>query len=84
MEIYLEEQKKENKMERMYSKTELGMLYFPDVPSKSVARRRIMLWIKRCHPLWLQLQQLGYQSGSQYFSPRMVKCIFEYLGEPGH
>lgn len=29
----------------MYSKAELGLLYFPDVASKQVARRHIMMWI---------------------------------------
>jgi len=70
-------------MSRMYSKAELGLLYFPQEPSKTVARRHIMMWIKRCHPLWAELQRLGYQASSQYFTPRMVSSIFEYLGEPG-
>ena len=68
---------------RMYSKSELGLLYFPDVPSKQVARRHIMKWIKRCPELWAQLHRMGYQEGSQFFTPRMVNSIFEYLGEPG-
>lgn len=72
-----------SKMARMYSKAELGLLYFPDVQSKSVARRHIMMWIKRCHPLWAELQRQGYQAGCQFFTPRMVNSIFEYLGEPG-
>lgn len=70
--------------DRMYSKAELGLLYFPDVQSKSAARRHIMGWIKRCPPLWSLLLQQGYREGSQYFSPRMVRSIFEYLGEPGN
>ena len=40
-------------------------------------------WIKRCEPLWNELQRLGYQEHSQYFPPRQVSTIFEYLGEPG-
>lgn len=40
-------------------------------------------WIKRCEPLWNELQRLGYQEHSQYFPPRQVFTIFEYLGEPG-
>lgn len=40
-------------------------------------------WIKRCEPLWNELQRLGYQERSQYFPPRQVSTIFEYLGEPG-
>ena len=36
----------------MYSKTELGLLYFPEDTSKATARRHLMDWIKRCIPLW--------------------------------
>ena len=50
---------------------------------KATARRHIMGWIKRCEPLWNELQRLGYQEHSQYFPPRQVFTIFEYLGEPG-
>ena len=67
----------------MYSKTELGLLYFPDTTDGATARRHIMEWIKRCVPLWNELQRLGYQKSSQYFPPRQVSTIFEYLGEPG-
>ena len=62
-----------NYPQRMYSKTELGLLYFPDTTDGATARRHIMDWIKR----------LGYQNRSQYFPPRQVSTIFEYLGEPG-
>lgn len=33
---------------RMYSKTELGLLFFPEATSKATARRHLMDWIKRC------------------------------------
>lgn len=72
-----------NYPQRMYSKTELGLLYFPDTTDGATARRHIMVWIKRCVPLWSELQRLGYQEHSQYFPPRQVSTIFEYLGEPG-
>lgn len=67
---------------RMYSKTELGLLYFPEATSKATARRHLMDWVKRCIPLWDELKKQGYQVGCQYFSPRQVGVIFEYLGEP--
>ena len=50
-----------NYPQRMYSKTELGLLYFPDTTDGATARRHIMEWIKRCVPLWNELQRLGYQ-----------------------
>ena len=59
------------------------LLYFPDTTDGATARRHIMEWIKRCEPLWNELQRLGYQNRSQYFPPRQVSTIFEYLGEPG-
>ena len=39
-----------NYSQRMYSKTELGLLYFPDTTDGATARRHIMVWIKRCEP----------------------------------
>ena len=35
-----------NYPQRMYSKTELGLLYFPDTIDGATARRHIMVWIK--------------------------------------
>ena len=67
---------------RMYSKTELGLLFFPEATSKATARRHLTDWIKRCIPLWDELKKQGYLVGCQYFSPRQVAVIFEYLGEP--
>lgn len=64
------------------SKAELAMRYFPDTPCKAVARHHLMDWITRNPELWVKLQGLGYRKGCQFFSPRMVTCIFEYLGEP--
>ena len=54
-----------NYPQRMYSKTELGLLYFPDTTDGATARRHIMGWIKRCEPLWNELHRLGYQEHSQ-------------------
>ena len=34
-----------NYPQRMYSKTELGLLYFPDTTDGATARRHIMDWI---------------------------------------
>ena len=35
-----------NYSQRMYSKTELGLPYFPDTTDGATARRHIMVWIK--------------------------------------
>lgn len=67
---------------RMYSKCELALLYFPDAPDKTSARKHLMCWVKKCPDLWYELTRLGYQKHSQYLPPRQVDLIFEYLGEP--
>lgn len=67
---------------RMYSKIELSQLYFPQTNDKAVARHHLMAWIKGCPELWAQLQELGYRNRCQFFSPRMVRLIMDYLGEP--
>lgn len=51
---------------RMYSKTELGLLYFPEATSKATARRHLMDWVKRCIPLWDELKKLGLCQFSLY------------------
>lgn len=67
---------------QMQSKLELACRYFPQTPDKNVARHHLMAWIRRNTELWEQLLSLGYNKHSQFFSPRMVSCIYEYLGEP--
>ena len=71
-----------NYPQRMYSKTELGLLYFPDTTDGATARRHIMDWIKRCEPLWNELQRLGYQNRSQYFLPRRAMADRRRWAEP--
>lgn len=67
---------------KMLSKLELACQYFPTTPDKNVARHHLMAWIRRNAELWQQLQALGYNKHSQFFSPRMVDCIYYYLGMP--
>ena len=57
-----------------YTKKELALLYFPDSNPLS--------WIRRCTPLWNELQQTGYYPASKAFTPRQVRAIVDYLGEP--
>ena len=75
-----------NKMEedfkiRQYSKKDLALLYFPEsLPRTAVNHLRA--WIKLCKPLWNLLCEAGYKPSSKSFTPRQVKAIVEYLGEP--
>ena len=66
---------------RAYTKKELALLYFPD-SSPHTAVNHLMAWIRRCTPLWAQLQAMGYYINSKAFTPREVRTIVEYLGEP--
>ena len=66
---------------RAYTKKELALCYFPDsLPRTAV--NHLMAWIRRCTPLWQQLQQTGYAATSKSFTPRQVRAIVEYLGDP--
>ena len=54
---------------RMYSKTELGLLFFPEATSKATARRHLMDWIKRCIPLWDELKNRDTWLAANIFRP---------------
>lgn len=64
-----------------YTKKELALKYFPD-SSPRTAVGHLMTWIYRCKPLIDELEATGYNKSAKAFSPRQVKLIVEYLGEP--
>ena len=67
---------------RIYTKKELALMYFPESMPRT-AVNHLMVWIRKCKPLWEQLQGMGYTKTSKAFSPKQTKAIVEYLGEPG-
>ena len=67
---------------RMYTKKELALMYFPESMPRT-AVNHLMAWIRLCTPLWDELLKMGYCKTSKSFSPKQVKTIVEYLGEPG-
>ena len=66
---------------RMYTKKELALMYFPESMPRT-AVNHLMAWIRLCTPLWDELLKMGYCKTSKSFSPKQVKTIVEYLGEP--
>ena len=67
---------------RMYTKKELALMYFPESMPRT-AVNHLMAWIRLCTPLWDELLKMGYCKTSKSFSPKQVKAIVDYLGEPG-
>mgnify|MGYP000654074990 FL=1 len=67
---------------RTYTKKELALMYFPESYPRT-AVNHLMAWIHLCTPLWNELLDMGYRKTSKVFSPKQVKAIVEYLGEPG-
>ena len=66
---------------KQYTKKELALMYFPESSPRS-AVNHLRAWIKLCTPLWNLLCEAGYKPSSKSFTPRQVKDIIEYLGEP--
>lgn len=44
---------------------------------------RLRRWIIRCKELHQKLLLSGYSSTQRFFTPRQVRLIIRYLGEPG-
>ena len=68
-------------MPKSYGKSELAMMYFPD-RNPQVALNRLNSWIRRCPPLADALADCSQSLHAKYFSPKAVRLITEYLGEP--
>lgn len=68
---------------RSYTKKELALLYFPTASTPHAAVNHLIAWTKRCVGLYESLTEIGYQKNAKYFTPREVRLIVEYLGEPG-
>lgn len=66
----------------MISKSELAQRYFPNASTPSIARTDLMRVIKRCSDLNSELLKNGYKKYGNYFTPKEVRLIEEYLGEP--
>ena len=70
-----------NRITRIYGRTELAQLYCPELTADA-AWRKLKRWIELNRDLAQELQKLGYTHSQRTFTPKMVACIFYYLGEP--
>ena len=66
---------------RTFGRTELAQLYSPDLTAEA-AWRKLKRWIALNGDLTQELLKLGYTPSQRSFTPKMVACIFHYLGEP--
>ena len=66
---------------RFYSKKELALLYFPD-SEPPIATAHLMRRIAYYKLLCIALREAHYTPKAKYLSPKQVKLIVEYLGEP--
>lgn len=62
-------------------KSALARLYFPELAPHQ-ACNRLRRWIVRCEPLHEELFRCGYSPCQRVFTPRQVRLIVHYLGEP--
>lgn len=66
---------------RTFGRTELAQLYSPDLTAEA-AWKKLKRWIALNGDLTARLTELGYTPSQRSFTPKMVACIFHYLGEP--
>lgn len=66
---------------RAYGFGELAQMYLPDIKPKS-ASARLKAWIEFNKPLSKAMENVGHTKGSRVLTPKMVKILIEFLGEP--
>ena len=62
-------------------KSALAASYFPELASHQ-ACNRLRRWIIRCTELHDKLLETGYCPEQRIFTPRQIRLIIHYLGEP--
>lgn len=68
---------------RCYTKKELAGMYFPELCNASGVQK-LKRWMYKCTQLHDELEQAGYgfDANVHNFTPREVRLIVRYLGEP--
>lgn len=67
---------------RPYSKVELASLYFPDTVNSPTAVANLRNLLRRNPALMAELKEALYRPHNKIFTPKQVKIIAHYLGEP--
>ena len=75
------EQLDDNFTLRSYTKAELAHLYNPGM-TYECALHTFRRWLNRVPELYVELKRNGYQPQKHVLSPKQVKIIVQYLGEP--
>jgi hypothetical protein len=66
---------------RAYGYGELAQLYFPNITKQS-ASVQFRRWIVLNTKLQNELMKIGFKPGLRLLTPKQVKLIVDYLGEP--
>lgn len=66
---------------RIYRKSELSQLYFPQCSAKT-ALQNLGRWIRKCTELDEGLRAMGYDKHRKYYLRPEVELIVRFLGEP--
>ena len=67
---------------RPYSKRELAIMYFPDTVNEESAVANFRRMMARNQELFAELKKACYSPSCKRFTPRQVRILFRYLGEP--
>ena len=63
------------------NKSALARTYFPELASHQ-ACNRLRRWILRCDELHEELIKANYRPQQRHLTPRQLRLILYYLGEP--
>ena len=66
---------------KSYGYGELALLYFPNSTKKS-ASVQMRRWLRQNESLKKQLKDSGFRPGLKLLTPKQVKILVDFLGEP--
>ena len=66
---------------RATDKRTLALRYFPH-STPTAALRRMERWMNQAHGLQEALRATGYRRRNRALTPRQLRIVYDYLGEP--